>query len=229
MLTLGIDCSALSASAAVCEGERIVAYSGVNAGVTHSETLLPMVEAMLASAKLGFAEIGRFAVSAGPGSFTGLRIGISLVKGLAFALDKPAVPVSTLEGLAYNLTGFDAVACAVMDARRGQLYNALFRVRGGSVERLTEDRMIAAGELAEELAKLSEKIIIVGDGAEVLLRAGSVGELAPPLLRLQNAVSVCRAAEVLAENSPENIKTARQLMPGYLRLPQAERERLANL
>jgi tRNA threonylcarbamoyladenosine biosynthesis protein TsaB len=204
MLLLGLDSSAKAASCAVydTDTQSVAAYGGVNNRITHSETLMPLAENILKAAKLTLSDIGAFAVTNGPGSFTGVRIAASAVKGMAFALNKPVYAVSTLHSLAYNLLDSaleSCIACCVMDARREQFYNAMFRVSGGSVRRLTPDRAIGKDELETELQSYAnEKIITV---CEV------------------NAVSVCRAA---LEVKPI---TAKELMPFYLRAPQAERER----
>jgi tRNA threonylcarbamoyladenosine biosynthesis protein TsaB len=206
MLLLGLDSSAQAASCAVfcTETQSIITYGGVNAKITHSETLMPLAESILKAAKLTLGDIGAFAVTAGPGSFTGVRIATAAVKGMAFASfphSKPVYAVSTLHSLAYNLLGHECVACCVMDARREQYYNALFRVEGEKVTRLTPDRAIGSDELKAELQNYAdEKVITVSD---------------------VNAVSVCRAALKVKPI------TAKELMPFYLRAPQAERERRA--
>lgn len=223
MLILGLDSSAKAASCAVydTETQNIIAYGGVNAKITHSETLMPLVENILKAAKLTINDIGAFAVTNGPGSFTGIRIAVSAVKGMAFALEKPVYAVSTLHSLSYNLIGRECIACAVMDARREQFYNALFRVNGDKIIRLTEDRAIGKAELETELLNYDEKVITVGDGAE-LFNCGKF-TIAPVAVRHQNAVSVCLAA------LNEKAITAKELMPLYLRMPQAERERIEKL
>ncbi len=224
MKILGIDTSAVTASCAVCEvGEnpKVIADGSLNTKLVHSQTLIPFMEAMLKSSGVALSEIDAFAVSAGPGSFTGLRIGVSAVKGMAYALGKPCRAVSALEGLAYNFTVTDAVICAAMDARRNQFYNALFRVSGGAVERLCPDRALSAEELGEDLKKYGN-VIFAGDGAELCYRLfPGNGHLAPANLRLQSGTGVCFAAK----RQPDIDAAA--LMPVYLRLPQAERERQA--
>lgn len=230
MRTLGIDSSALTATCAVVEDGKILALASVNSGHTHSQTLMPLIESVLRAAFLAPKDIDLFAVSTSPGSFTGLRIGVSTVKGLAFALNKPCAAVSSLEELAYNLQMHDCLVCAAMDARRNQVYNALFRNNfDGEVARICGDRAISAAELVDELTEkyAEENIIFVGDGAEIVA-AAAVGKLknarlAPPQLRLQSGVSVCFAAEHCPQIS------AKELMPGYLRMPQAERERLEKI
>lgn len=221
-MILGIDSSAVTAGCALYDNGKIVAEQFLNTRHTHSETLLPMVASMLESAGLTLAEVDIIAVTTGPGSFTGLRIGISCVKGLAEGAGKPCVAVSTTEAVAYNFAHIDGIICACMDARCKQVYNALFRSENGVITRLCEDRAIAASALSEELSGLNGGIILAGDGAELMHEATERRyTLAPPLLRYQRGSGVCFAAEGKPEIS------AAALMPAYLRLPQAERERLA--
>lgn len=225
MKILGIDTSAVTASCALCEvGEepRVIASGSLHTDQVHSKTLIPFMEAMLKGAGVSLSAADAFAVSVGPGSFTGLRIGVSAVKGMAYALGKPCRAVSSLLGLAYHFTVTDALVCAVMDARCRQVYNALFRVSDGKIERLCEDRALSIDALGGELERCNEKIILAGDGAALVHRTlGEKYTLAPPMLRYQSGIGVCLAAE----HSPDTAADA--LMPTYLRLPQAERERLA--
>lgn len=226
MKILGIDTSAAAASCAVCEvGEKplVIASGQLNTKQVHSQTLIPFMENLLKSGNIALSDIDAFAVSVGPGSFTGLRIGVSAIKGIAYALKKPCRGVSTLLGMAYNFTVTDGVVCAVMDARCNQVYNAIFKIENGIVTRLSEDRAMLIDELGEELNKIGGKIILAGDGAELVknkLGENSNLTLAPALLRYQNAVGVCFAGENVPDTDPA------ALMPTYLRLPQAERERL---
>ena len=222
-MILGIDSSAISAGCALVEGGKIVAEQYLNTRHTHSETLMPMVSGMLQNAGVALSNVERIAVTIGPGSFTGLRIGIATIKGLCMGAEKPCVGVSTLEAIAYNFIGVDGIICACMDARCKQVYNALFRSEGGVITRLCDDRAVTLEELSAELSGLNEnKIILAGDGAEIT-DAFTEGryELAPPMLRFQRGSGVCFAAENYPDVRPE------ALMPTYLRLPQAERERLA--
>jgi tRNA threonylcarbamoyladenosine biosynthesis protein TsaB len=177
---------------------------------------MPLLESVLRAANLTLADIDGFAVNSGPGSFTGLRISVSAVKGLAFATGKPVCGVSTLESLATNLAGHDCVVCAVMDARRNEVYNAMWAVSGDSVTRLTPDRAISLADLGHELQQYSDAVF-VGDGAE-LAHAFFEGRyrIASEIVRYQNAASVCFAAKEFI--------SAKELMPTYIRLPQAERE-----
>ena len=224
MKILAIDSTAVVASVALCEDEKLVALYTVNNGNTHSETLLPMVESILKEAKLTAADIDLFAVSNGPGSFTGVRIGCATVKGLAFGRKTPCVGVSTLEALAYNLKGADGILCPVMNARRNQVYNALFKFEGDKLTRLCEDRAIAVSELAEELGG-EEKIYLSGDGVDITTPHIPEEKLGftHPVMTHQNAYSVAMCA--LKAYKSENYSTDTDLAPTYLRPSQAERER----
>ena len=234
MKILALDSTARAASAAVMVNGDVVACFTADVGQTHSEVLLPMAEAACRAASLTVSEADCYAVTVGPGSFTGVRIGVATVKGLAFRFPednvKNCVAVSTLEALAENLYGLDGILCAVMDARRKEVYNALFRMENGTLTRLTPDRAISLAALAEELRTLykNEPIRLSGDGYDVahaaLTEAGVACPETPYLLRLQNASSVARCANraVLLGNTV----TEASLSPVYLRMPQAERERL---
>ncbi len=217
MLLLSVDSSAVTASAALTEDGRVIKSEFINKGLTHSETLLPLIENVMEGC--AYKRLDAIAVTAGPGSFTGVRIGVATVKGLAFPCDIPCISVSTLEAIAYNFTDENAVICAVMDARRMQFYNALFKVENGRVTRLCEDRAISIEALREEL-KAYENVIIAGDGAELCYNNLNLENivLAAEDKRWQNGVGVSKAAE-----NKKTIK-AEALMPVYLRLSQAERE-----
>lgn len=224
MKILAFESAAVSASVLCWEDGNIIASAYQRSGLTHSSTLLPMTDAMLKNAGLTIDDMDVLAVSAGPGSFTGLRIGISMVKGLAFEKNIPCIGVSTPEAIAYCLPKTDAVACIVMDARAGQVYNALFDISGEKPVRLCEDRAIKTSELREELEKIDKKLVIAGDGAELIK---DMGEVMPENLRWENAYGVARlAAEKYAEGGDFS---PNMLRPDYHRLPQAERERLEKL
>ena len=226
MKILAIDTSATAASVCLAGEDKILGSFYTNTALTHSQTLVPMVEQVLKTTKTDVDELEYIAVNAGPGSFTGVRIGVAAAKGLAFKNNLPCVPVSTLESMAYNMLGSDCVVCAVMDARCSQVYHALFKISGDKVERLCEDRALALSELKPELEKISEKIILVGDGANLTAKylENSLSNvfLAPVNNRIQNASSTAMAAiKSICEN--KTIMPA-ELMPTYLRLPQAQRE-----
>lgn len=227
MNILALDSTAEVASVSVCRDEKPLAVYTVNSGNTHSRTLLPMIEAALGHSGLTVDDIELFAASEGPGSFTGVRIGAATLKGLAFGRDLPCVGVSTLEALAYNLIGFEGLICPVMNARRAQVYNAVFLGDGISVKRLTPDRAIAISELEAELEGMNaEKIYLVGDGYDVTKKGFSRLQAleTPQILRTQNAYSVAMCA--LREYKNGNSKTDSEVTATYLRLSQAERERL---
>lgn len=229
MKILALETSATAASAAVCEDENLIAQSFQRTGLTHSATLLPMVESMLKNAGMTLQEMDLIAVAAGPGSFTGLRIGVSAAKGLAWPLDKPCAGVSTLEAMAWQLVGMEGVVCAAMDARRQQVYNALFELSDGKPVRLTPDRAISLEELERELANVEKTQIMVGDGAHLCYNAyekiGRPVKMAPPHLLFQSAWGVARCA--LEQARSGQLTDAAGLVPNYHRLSQAERERLA--
>jgi tRNA threonylcarbamoyladenosine biosynthesis protein TsaB len=216
-LILAIDSSAITASAALTDGDKVLKSEFVNAGLTHSETLLPMIKRVLQGADI--SALDGIAITAGPGSFTGVRIGVATAKGIAFKNDIPCISVSTLEAIAHNFTNENCMVCAVMDARRMQFYNALFEIKNGRCIRLCNDRAIAIEDLREEL-KGYDKVVIAGDGARLCYENLGLENavLAPDDKIYQNAVSVARAAE-----NKEKIP-ASQLMPVYLRQSQAERE-----
>ncbi len=225
MKILALDCSAGPASVAVLADGNIIASSFVNVKLTHSQTLLPMVKNTLDSALLTLEDIDAFAINNGPGSFTGIRIGISAVKGLASPSNKPCAQISTLESIAYLFKNTDCIVCSVMDARCNQVYNALFRVKDTKVTRLCDDRAVLADEVIKELDLIDEKVIIAGDGAklfEQFAKSKTNILIAQEPLRYQNACGVALSAQekILKENT---VKPS-ELSPFYLRLPQAERE-----
>lgn len=225
MKILGIDSTAKSASVAVTEDGKILSSFYINTGLTHSQTLMPMLDNALKCASLTVDDIDVIAVNKGPGSFTGVRIGVAAAKGIADTKRIETVGISTLESMVYNLLLTNCIAVAVMDARCLQVYAALFRVKDSSVERLTEDKAIPIVELKELLTEYREDIVLVGDGADVCYKALSNEiegiRIAPEADKYQNAVGVCFAAE---RKTPEDFIESKELCPEYLRLPQAERE-----
>lgn len=234
MKILALDSSASVASVALCEDDTLISEFSLCDQNKHSETLLPMLESMLNLAGTELSDVDMFAVSDGPGSFTGIRIGISLIKGLAFGSGKPCIGVPTLEALAYNLTGSEGLICPVMDARRDQVYNALFSMKSGIPSRLCEDRLIPVQELCIELKSRLEPIYLVGDGYDMTANLLGLPEnlpknfcVTPPIVRLAHAESVARAAKVRYDNG--QLGTDSELLPVYLRASQAERERLERM
>lgn len=219
MKILAVDTSAVCASVAVTESGKILSEACANTGLTHSRTLMPMIDSVLKNAEIDINSVDFFACSAGPGSFTGIRIGVAAIKGLCDSLKKKCIAVSTLEGLAYNLIGHECTAVSVMDARCNQVYCAIFAVEGEKVERLTEDMAIKIEELGEMLKKY-ENIIFVGDGAKICHEQLGYAKASAGCV-FQRGSSVAFAAE---NRGAEKAIDGSQLMPVYLRLPQAERE-----
>ena len=232
MITLSFDSTAKVATVAVTDSEKLLALYSIDNGLTQSELLMPMAENVLKSLKLGFEDVELLAASVGPGSFTGVRIGTALVKGIAFGKNISCASVSTLEALAENLFGIEGIIVPAMDARRSQLYTAIFEYKNGEMHRYTDDLAISISELAELLKKYDGKdIYIVGDGYKVahreLEKLGVKLKVTPELLINENAYSVARVAVKLHSEG----KTTSDLehLPTYLRVPQAERERLERL
>lgn len=217
MLLLSVESSAVTASAALSDGGKIIKSEFINNGLTHSETLLPLIEKVMKG--YSYSALDAVAVTAGPGSFTGVRIGVATVKGIAFPYDIPCIGISTLEAIAYNFTDENAVICAVMDARRMQFYNALFKAENGEIKRLCNDRAISAQDLQKELGSY-ERVIVAGDGAKLFYGSFSLSNTEPAQENriYQNATGVSAAAQ-----NKDKIP-ASALMPVYLRMSQAERE-----
>lgn len=230
MKILALESSAKAASCALLADGVPLATAWQATGLTHSRTLLPMVQDMLKNSELSLADADAVAVAAGPGSFTGLRIGLAAVKGLAWAADKPCIGVSTLESMAHPLRHMDGVIVCAMDARRQQIYNAVFLANDGELTRLREDRAISLEEAAADLRDFDGPLIIVGDGAQLAFdyftKTGLECRLAPAHLRQQGAVGVALAAEAAGQTA---LVSAQDLAPNYLRLSQAERERLERM
>lgn len=230
MLILAVDSSAVSASVAVLEDSKLKCEIFSNNGLTHSVTLLPQIKAALDFCSLSVSDVDLIAISNGPGSFTGLRIGAATVKGLAGDEEK-CVGVSTLEAMAFDHTDFEGVVCACMDARCSQFYNALFDVSQNGVKRLCEDRALLSHELVSELKALNKNILLVGDGAKLCYN--NIEKTAPELLsnirlapesrRCQRASGVALCAQNKLSLGEKRV-CAEELNISYLRLPQAERE-----
>jgi len=225
MKILSLDSSATVASVAITEDEKLLGEFTLSCGNTHSETLLPMVESLLGSLSLTVADIDLFAASVGPGSFTGVRIGTATVKGLAFASNKPCVAVSTLHALAYNLVGSKGLICPVMNARRSQVYTALFSSDGESLTRLMEDSPLTISELDSLLSEKEGEIRLVGDGYDVTVSGIEKTRITETQERARyaSAYSVARVA-LDAFRRGETVSD-RELVSTYLRPSQAERER----
>ena len=228
MLILAFETSAKAASVALMENGKLLGESYQNTGLTHSQTLMVMAEDTLQQCGKTAADVQAVAVAEGPGSFTGVRIGVAAAKGFSWGKQIPCYGISTLEAMAESLGAYSGIVCPVMDARRSQVYNALFRAEAGTLTRLTEDRAIALKELAEELKKYEEPIFLVGDGSNLCYNTlmEDVPRLVlPPEHRLhQRAVGVAILAQRLANAGIA--PSGNELNPNYLRLSQAERERM---
>lgn len=231
MIILAIDTTSPYCGVALFRGNTCLGEININGGNTHSVVLMPAIDTLLKGANIKITDIDLFAVTAGPGSFTGVRIGVSTVKGLAMGMNKPVICLSTLRCIAENLSGFSGILCPVMDARRGQFYNALFTCEDGRIERITEDRLIEGDKLDKELKNLGRVVYLTGDGytlAHKILTYEKVKDT-PNLLIAPNAASVARVGLEEYINNPSNAKSDLEASPIYLRASQAERERKERL
>ena len=229
MKILAFETSAKAASVALTENGKLLGESYQNTGLTHSQTLMVMAEDLLKSCNLSVQDVDAVAVAAGPGSFTGIRIGVAAAKGFAWGGELPCYGVSTLEAMARNLGVYQGYVVPAMDARRSQVYTAIFHAEKGILTRLEEDMAISLQELAEKIKNFQENVFLVGDGAFLCyntLLEEVPGLVLPPEHRMhQRAAGVALAAQVLADaGDPGN---GAELTPNYLRLSQAERERAA--
>ena len=228
MKILGIDSSGLVASAAIADEKNIIAEFTVNNKQTHSQTLLPMIEKVVDMSGTELEQIDAIAIAAGPGSFTGLRIGSATAKGIGLALKKPVVSVPTLEGLAYRVSVFDGIICPIMDARRNQVYTGIYKMDKGNLVCLSEQKAVDIHEIMEELEKYDEKVIFLGDGVEVQ-RETIEKEFkkeycfAPIHLSKQSAAAVAVLGDIYFNQG--KAEDAAEHKPIYLRKSQAERER----
>lgn len=227
MTILGLDTSAVAASAAVIKDGKLISEAYLNIGLTHSQTVMVLIDSALNNASLSFDDIDAVAVSSGPGSFTGIRIGVSAVKGLCFAEKKPCFSVSTLEAMANtaDIDGF--IICPVMDARCNQVYTALFKKEENELKRLADDAPLKLDELCERLKAFNEKILLIGDGADLsykyLSEKGLDVRCFSEVFKFQHASGVAITA-LRHYNNGEGLISASELIPSYLRLSQAERE-----
>lgn len=228
MRILAFETSAKAVSVALVEDGRLLGEYMQNSGQTHSRTLMKMAEDLLRNCDLTVSDVDAAACAAGPGSFTGIRIGVAAAKGFAWGREIPCFGVSTLEAMAKNVAIADGVYCAAMDARRNQVYTAVFCVENGVFSRLTEDMAISIEELAETLKNHEKQIFLVGDGASLCYNKLSERlahlNLLPEHLRMQRAAGTALLAWEQAQTG--ETPSGRDLEPNYLRLSQAERERL---
>ena len=231
MLILAFETSAKAASVALMDDKKLLGESYQNTGLTHSQTLMVMAEDLLKQCGKAVSDVTAVAVAEGPGSFTGVRIGVAAAKGFAWGGELPCYGVSTLEAMAESLGIYQGYVCPCMDARRSQVYNALFYVNQGAIQRIKEDRAIALSDLKEELKNLEEPVFLVGDGSNLCyntLCEQVPGLVLPPEHRMhQRATGVAiLAAKKLAAGEPGD---GNALTPNYLRLSQAERERMEKM
>ena len=218
MLVFGIDTCSGAATSAIYDGERLLAQTVINHKKTHSQKIMPQVDNLFSLSELSVSDIDVFAAAVGPGSFTGVRIGVATIKGMAQALSKPCISVSTLEALAYPLSSFDGLVCPILDARRGQVYNALFE----NGQRICPDRALALSELLDEIN--GKKVIFLGDGIfpyrDEILSVMPDAKFAPKVIAMNLAGSVCEVA--YEKYLKGEAISANELVPSYVRLSQAE-------
>ena len=228
MLTLAFETSAKAASVALHDGQKLLGESYQNTGLTHSQTLMVMAEDVLKQCGKTAADVTAVAVAEGPGSFTGVRIGAAAAKGFAWGAEIPCYGISTLEAMAHSLGIYQGYVCPVMDARRAQVYNALFYVNRGEITRVSPDRAIALVDLREELKNLTESVFLVGDGSNLCyntLLKDVPNLVLPPEHRMHQratGVALLAAKQAACDIAPSGA----ELTPNYLRLSQAEREKL---
>ena len=238
MKILGIDSSGMVASVAILQDDVIIAEYTMNHKKTHSETLLPMIDEIVKTSETKLEELDAIAIAAGPGSFTGLRIGAATAKGLAMAVDKPVIPIKTCEGLAYNMWGAEGLICPIIDARRNQVYTGLYRVKG-NVEVILEQQPMDIHELMEYINDYSKKlaeseggpiegVTFLGDGVaiyqDVIWDEIDVPcKMAPAIMNRQRGASIASYGELLYKEG--KYINADDFAPEYLRKSQAERVR----
>ena len=229
MRILAFETSAKAASAALLEDGLLLGEYYQNSGQTHSRTVMKLAADLLINCDLTAGDVDLVAYANGPGSFTGIRIGIAAAKGFCWGRELPCVPVSTLEAMAWSRSDLEGTVCCCMDARRSQVYNAIFRIAGGTVTRLTEDRAVSLEELRGELSRYPSPVYLVGDGA--LLTWNTLHEALPSLILTAEHLRQQRAAGVALAGWQAALQgkavSAALPEPNYLRLSQAERERLA--
>lgn len=224
LLTLGIDTSGKTASCALCSEDTVLAQNTFLTKLTHSQVILPMVKQMLTDAGKTLDDVDGFAAISGPGSYTGLRIGISAVKGICFALDKPCAGISALESLAYNFKGIkeEAIICAVMHARQELVYNAFFKLTEGKIIRECDDRIIPLSQAQLEASKYQSTVYVAGDYTEQFCQNIECPNItpAPPQLRMPLASSLCFAA------LDHGFDKASELNAEYMQITKAEKDLL---
>lgn len=236
MKIIAIDSSGLVASVAILENDTVLAQYSVNYKKTHSQTLLPMLSEIVKMTEFNLEDVDAIAISQGPGSFTGLRIGSATAKGLAFSLQKPIIEVPTLEAMAYQLFGYEGVICPMMDARRGQVYTGLYQYKKENnksvFSALSEQQAVCVEEIVQHINELGMPVLYLGDGYDAYQEKISEltcvpFEIAPAFLSRQSAAALSHLAKDLFEKG--QYVDSKQHKPDYLRLSQAERERLEKM
>ena len=229
MIILAMDTSSVNATVAVCDENKILGEYTISSERAHSQMIIPMLDNLHSSLSLTLNDVDVFSVCLGPGSFTGVRIGAATVKGIAYGKNKPCVSVSTLEALAYNLKDRDGLICPVMNARRQQVYNALFESKDGELTRLCPDRAISITELDEELADKTLPVYLSGDGYEITEKGFNKTDVKPVGIRQRYQCGYSVAQIALKKYEKNDTVSDSELAPIYLRPSQAERERQARL
>lgn len=232
MLIFGIDTCCNAATAAILDGDTLVAQTVINRNKTHSQIMMSAVEDMFKTAQLSPSDVDVFAAATGPGSFTGVRIGVASAKAMAHAANRPCVAVSTLEALAYSSKMFDGIISPILDARRSQVYNALFDCKKGKMTRLCNDRALALSELLEELSGYDKDVMFMGDGVfvfeeEIKSVLKDRAYFAPKTVLMNLGGGVAAVAAERFERG--EMVSYSELVPSYVRLSQAERDRLEKL
>lgn len=227
MKILGLDTSAKTSSVGICEDDKIVDELFLDKGLTHSETILPMIDEILTRNKLSLDDIDALAVNNGPGSFTGIRIGVAVVKGLAFEKDIPCYEVSTLDSIAFNCKDKNGLVVAVMDARRNQVYNANYIVSDGKAEKIIKDRSILIKDLYLEISEYDGDVFVIGDGQDKVKEFFEENHMTQDNFKfpdyydnLQKGINT----SLIAYGDFENSKSGEEILPSYLKLSQAEQE-----
>ncbi len=224
---LSIDTCLNSCSVAIHEEGKLIGESFLDVGLTHSETLVPMVQFLLNSAGMTVNDIDVLGVTSGPGSFTGLRIGMATVKGLAFASDIPCVTISSLHALALGAACLDGIVCPCIDARNNQIYNAVFKAHGGKIERIVKNRAINIDDFVDKVGEYEDKIIFIGDGAQMCYNNAIKIFNKDNMLYFSEEFSRIRAGKIGGEifkRYKSGIKYSyEEIVPEYIKLSQAER------
>lgn len=227
MKVLAVDTSSVVATVALMEDERLLGEYSINNKKTHSQKLMVMIKEILAGLELKPSDIDVYAASIGPGSFTGLRIGVTTVKAMAYANSKPVIGVPTLDALAYNVVTSGLIICPILDARNNQVFTALYRQKNNQLERLTEYMGIPVTELLQLIKEKDKAVIFVGDAVGLhkecfIAELGENCEFSPLAMRLQRGASVAEIALKMAKEG--KFESSFELVPFYLRKSQAERE-----